>query len=995
MNQPHINSGHRNSIGFVQTTLWGVFFLSYLAIESVAHAQVIPDESLGSRVTEGNGLFLIQEGTQRGSDLFHSFSSFSIPVGSTARFLNGTEIENIFSRVTGNQRSTIEGVIEAEGNANLFLLNPQGFLFGQSAQIRLGGSFLVTSADALRFSEGSVFSATSIASPPLLSLGVPVGLQYGSAPGQIVVLGLGGSNGLAYSNTLSSLDRSNSQPTLAVQPGQRITLLGGEVILIGGSLAASGGLSLGSVGAGESVALNDGGLRPSYGGVNNFQDITIDQASVDSSGANAGPIELAGQSIRLQTRAVLLSQNESTAPTGSITVRATDTVELTGPNLGNIPSTISTGPRLGSGGTAGPITIQARQLLMRDGAIIEARPFGNNATGGDVSIETRETIALSGAGSNGRPSLISTELPDRFPATAGNIRLKTARLSLQDGAIIQASSDGVGNAGNIDIEASESVRIVGQTPRGASGLIFTGLNPEGTNPEAVIGNAGNINVVTPTLLIADGGTLNAGSRGQGDAGRISITGAQDVVLEGNSRSGLGSSISSTVFVRGAKGNAGSIFIETERLSLRDGGRLLAASFAEGGGGDIQIQAREGITLEGSDRRRGSSSNIVTGITADAVGDSGQLRIQTGDLTLKDGGRLVSLTFGQGDAGDIDVEATGRILLEGASDGGFPANISASVAGPSAIGQGGNITLEARELTLRDNAFITAETASLGSAGNVRINTTRSIVLEGGSQISSENDAGQGTAGNVSLTTQALTLDNESEARVSATGSFDAGSLSVDAKTVQLLRGSRLFGETEAGDRANIDVRAQLLRIGPTASITTNATGTSTGGDINLDTDLLLIQNGGQVLAQAISNRGGNIQIETEGLFQEAGSIIDASSQLGIDGVISINRPEVDPSQNKTELPSQVTDVDQLIARSCLRRGPSQQGQFLITGRGGLPRLPGDAVMASFDIYQHAPETSAPEGTPPETDDTTTWIQEATTFQRLADGRVVLAERSCA
>jgi len=1008
---PKINSSHQIKVIRRTGSLIanGVLASGIVLFSTASNSQVLPDLSLNSQVTSPDGLnFLIQAGNQSGRNLFHSFTEFSIPLGGTATFANPVEIETIFSRVTGTKLSNIEGLLAAQGSANLFFLNPNGIVFGPEARLNIGGSFLATSASNIEFSDGIDFGAVPSTSAPLLSLGIPTGLQYGTTAGGIVVLGTEGSNSLVINSSLSNLDRSDSEATLAVGPGKSLTLLGGEVLLQKGNLQANGGLYLGAVGAGEEVALES--FRPSYSGVERFQDVTIEQAIVDASSFEAGPMELTGQSIRLLSRGVLLSQNESSNPGGTISLQATEAVELVGPNIGNnIASRISTAPPLGlEGAAAGAISIRASSLIMEDGATIDARPFGIGGTGGDISIETRKTIELSGLTAQALPSIISTEIPEAFPAQAGNIQLKTKRLQLQDGAFIRSSSDGIGDSGTIDIQASESVRIAGESPRTGPSQIFSGTNILGVNAEQIIGNGGSLTIATPRLVVADGTSISSSSRGQGNSGRLSITGAEDILLEGTNSRGTGSLISTSAFARGARGSAGPMVIETERLTLRDGGRIQAASFVAGAGGDITIQATEAVLLEGNNGR-GTGSDIVTGITQDGLGNSGRLRIETGDLTIKDGGRLTSLTFGRGDAGDIDIKATGSVLLEGASASERFSQISAAVAIPQAQGQGGTINISASSLALRDRTFIASDTQGQGAAGDVNITTDKSISVEQRSSITSQNNLGRGPAGNVNLRTQDFTLDNRSVVVVDATGEFAAGNLTVDAQTVKISRGSRLAAETEAGDRGNITVNAELLSIDPTSLITTNATGTSTGGDINLTSDLIIVQDQGQILAQAISNQGGNIQITTDGLFREAGSVIDASSELGVDGIVDINRPEVDPSATEETLPSQVINVDQLIARSCLRQNTTTpQGQFLVTGIGGLPRLPGDAVMADFEIYQpgrSGPDSGSNLGQAASSSESqptaaklqqasTNSLSEAKTFQQLPDGRIALVDRGC-
>ncbi|MGL6340406.1 MAG: filamentous hemagglutinin N-terminal domain-containing protein, partial [Waterburya sp.] len=163
-----------------------LFTLGYLYLSSdIALAQVTSDGTVNTQVTQNGNVAEITGGQTRGDNLFHSFQDFSVGTGNEAAFLNSNDIANIFSRVTGGNISNIDGLIRANGSANLFLINPAGILFGENARLDVGGSFYGSSASSILFEDGE-FSATDLENPPVLTINAPIGLNLRDNPAPIV-----------------------------------------------------------------------------------------------------------------------------------------------------------------------------------------------------------------------------------------------------------------------------------------------------------------------------------------------------------------------------------------------------------------------------------------------------------------------------------------------------------------------------------------------------------------------------------------------------------------------------------------------------------------------------------------------------------------------------------------------------------------------------------------------------------------------------------------
>jgi filamentous hemagglutinin family protein len=151
-------------------------------------AQITPDATLGAEgslitpnvTIRGLPADRIDGGALRGANLFHSFTDFNIGEGLRIYFANPAGIENILTRVTGSNISNILGTLGVDGGASLFLLNPNGIIFGPNARLDIAGSFLASTAESVVFSNGFEFKAKNPEAPPLLTVSVPLGVQYGT-----------------------------------------------------------------------------------------------------------------------------------------------------------------------------------------------------------------------------------------------------------------------------------------------------------------------------------------------------------------------------------------------------------------------------------------------------------------------------------------------------------------------------------------------------------------------------------------------------------------------------------------------------------------------------------------------------------------------------------------------------------------------------------------------------------------------------------------------
>lgn len=758
--------------------LWlsGSLCLFPLSTTSQAQSQTIPDRTLPNNtvVIPNGNTKIIEGGTKSGSNLFHSFQEFSVPTGQEAYFNNALDIQNILSRVTGGNISNIDGTLRANGTANLFFINPNGIIFGPNAQLNIGGSFIGSTASSIKFADGMEFSTTNSQVPPLLTINVPMGLQFGSNPGKIV-----------------NQSQAVGHTGLQVLPGQTLVLVGGDVILNGGNLTApQGSIELGSVASSGFVSLTpsyvegSGGFALGYDGIENFGTIQLSgTATVNTSGSGGGTIRVRGGQIELTEKSKLVAETFDNLNGGGIDIQATqlvglkegafvststfgsgaggslavraDTVELSGTNPLETsrqliartfnPFNLKDGlfSLSGGSGAAGDLTIDASRLIMQNGANVLTTALANGA-GGNLTVRASELAELS----NGSILVTGTA----GTGNAGNFAITTKQLKVLDGTALSTTpgDTSTGRGGNLTVTA-DSVELR-RTPAGAAvpdGLFTTSLGA---------GDAGDLTVATGQLIVTDGAQISAASAGRGGGGNLTVT-ADSLELSGTSADGrfLGGvyTSSSLLTLSGQQGtaSAGELKITTRRLSVRDGAQISAATGSKGSAGNLSIQASESVTVSGFGTSVDPAVESVSfGIIGDGIvpsaieantsgaGGAGDLKIQTQRLIVRDGAEIGVRATASGAAGNLDVKAD-SVLLDN----------QGAISAATVTGTGGNIRLQASDIQLRRNSQITTNTSN-SDGGNITIDTDTLVALEN-SDITA--NAQQGRGGRVSITAQGV------------------------------------------------------------------------------------------------------------------------------------------------------------------------------------------------------------------------------------------------
>lgn len=668
-------------------------------------AQITPDATLpnNSQTISDDKTVIIESGTTRGNNLFHSFEQFSVPSESTAFFNNAPSIQNIFSRVTGNTTSNIDGLIRANGTANLFFINPNGIIFGSNSRLDIGGSFLGSTANSILFTDGFEFSAKNPSNSPLLTVSVPIGLRLAS-PGNIEFQGIGHS---LVDSPFFSFRGRNPSNSFQVQPGQSLALIGGDLTLSGAAMTAEGGkIELGSVDNGL-VLFNPiaHGWTFDYKEVSGFRNIELASKSlVDTSGFGSGSIQIQGANVSLTSGSIALIQNQDFQSGGSLRVNATESLKITG---------------------------IAPDRLTLSGLNTETIGIGQGA---NIIISSPQVIVEEGN--------ISTS--SYSPGEGGSVSLSAQDLNITNGGTIGTSAADGGKGGNLDIKVFETIKVKGVSPIFPDAFSAIASNTRGR------GSGGEISVSARNLEISDRGAIGTNAISNiGKGGNVAIKISDSVKIIGGAGFATPSALTSSTF---SPGNAGILTLDTAKLVIQDGAAITASTFGNGTAGDLQIDASDSIEIEGgsissSAEKPPESLRQLLNLSSEVKGSSGNITIDTPDLKFRDGSQVTVRNSGDGRAGTLKIYAN-SVQLDN----------QAGITASTQSGQGGNITINSDNLLLmRRNSQISTSAGNAqagGDGGQINI-VTKFLVAPPLENSDITANAFEGKGGNVNITASAI------------------------------------------------------------------------------------------------------------------------------------------------------------------------------------------------------------------------------------------------
>jgi filamentous hemagglutinin family protein len=862
--------------------------------EAQVTTQITVDGSAGTSVTQAGRTFNIDGGAIRGANQFHSFDRFSVGTGDTASFNGPSHIQNILSRVTGGARSDIDGTLRSTiDGANLFLLNPNGVIFGPNASLDVSGAFHVGTGDYLRFQDGAEFHA-DLSKNSVLTVAPPEAFGFwGPHPGGIAI----------------------NQSKLQVKDKNTLSVVGGELQISGGKLSAPDGrVNLVSVGSAAEVSTADAGIIHTDS-VNDLGNVTLSEATV-----NSGKVVIRGGRLHLIGTTLETTQSEATVQINIQSDIHLDTgtkITASGPSGGTIHVESETGTAWvagnleakGTGSLGGEVRILGKRVGLDEGAIV------------DVSGKSGGGTALIGGDFQGKN-------PDIKNATATYV---------DPGASIHADASTSGHGGKVIVWADDTTRAFGTlTARGGvdggdGGLIETSgnhLEVSGINVDASArkGQPGTWLLDPLDVEIIEGSTTTNKLDPNGPFYKPSKTGAkiQNTDIVTNLEKGNNVTISTKNTTGPEEGNITvnahvlPEIVHDKDIVPNDKIPTLKLEAA----GDIRvdgkvIRGRINLILNAQDkldiRNRGTVSSHTLG-----TGDAGIVQVKAKSLSLDNHSLISSDTAGSGNGGAVEVTATDRLNIRNGSEIGSLTDDTGN-AGSVKVTVAGTLFMTADTLPVDNDDFsrIRSDTRDSGDAGMVDV-MAGTLILDNGSRVSSDvvehtNKDRHGNAGMVKVTvTGNLIVDRESRIRSDTRGLGNAGAVEVNVSGDLVVdRGGRISSDVinqpnddsgrdfqdPIGDAGTVTVKARtviLTNSGATefeaGRIRSATQGIGDAGAVTVNADTLTINNGGFISTdtrtESIGN-AGNVEVRVNQLLISNGSITSTGIEANDAGSITI------------------------------------------------------------------------------------------------------------
>jgi filamentous hemagglutinin family protein len=355
----------------------------------------------------------------------------------------------------------------------------------------------------------------------------------------------------------------------------------------------------------------------------------IDPANFGS-GAG-GAITITTNQLQIQSGSDIGVSSNQEANSGDITIAARDFVEVAGSTILRLPDVIPPGfnfpvdPSLppnsllslsrlstsADSGVAGKLRIDTGRLIIRGGGQVTTRSIGSG-TGGRLMVNASDSVEVSGTtpavGGTGMQFLPSALGTDNFGGgKSGDVEIRTNQLTVRDGGQVSTATRETGQGGQMTINATNFIEVSGTAPEEPSSGI--GSSSAITTETSGTGEAGGLTINTSHLSIQNGARLSASTSSTGQGGAVLIHASEAIEVSGSAHSNqtIRSTLSSAT---SGAGNAGSLQLFTDHLTVGNGALLSAATSGSGAGNNISIAANT-VTLSGTTTNHQFRSTIST------------------------------------------------------------------------------------------------------------------------------------------------------------------------------------------------------------------------------------------------------------------------------------------------------------------------------------------------------------------------------------------------
>ncbi|WP_300460419.1 filamentous hemagglutinin N-terminal domain-containing protein [Desulfobacula sp.] len=856
---------------------------------SVSHAEVTLDGTLGPQMAVSGPDYQIKAEYGKcinNDNLFHSFGKFNIDAGQSAIFTGPDAIRNVIGRVTGGTLSTIDGLIRSEfPSANLYLLNPSGFLFSPNATLDVNGSFHVSTANYISLGNEGIFYADS-SQKSVLTVDSPSAFGFlDTPPGDISV----------------------RESKLEVPQGKTLSLIGGDIEITGmdnshqGEVFAPGGrIDIASVASGGRIIpiCSDEAPDLMADSFETLGNIDMHNSYLDAGGNGGGTVFIRGGKLTVDSSYIYASTKgaSETAPGTGIDIKVSG--DLLVDNPAGTGSVIGTNIFDNITADSGGVRISADQLEIKNGAGIRSVAFVNSGgRSGDITVDTNHLVIQNsgaiqaGTGGSGE---------------SGDILINTGSLDIRDNGFIWTNAfGGSGDSGDIRVTAENVFFSNEKYPGYPTGITTRSYN-------AGIGNAGDIYLHTKNLQMLAGTEISSPTWTPGQAGDICVTIDEKGSLTG--REGILTGIFANTFWMG---NGGEIEINAGRLEMNTNASLQTKALSSGNGGNVNLNV---TALEIKDRAYISTSGV-------SEGNAGNVALNVETLDMREGAYITtSSAMGDGAAsGNVDIVAK-NILISGFESSTDPYTLDFtginSKSGQNG-GKGGDVNIQSTYFEMTNRSLLTTQSVGPDQGGGIHLEAKNIVVLNGA--VINASAFGSGDGGMVAVTADKIRVSgvhpelymdqitNEEMIAPSAIGSQaglnggNGGNLNITAGTLEILDGGSLVTDTFGkGNAGNMNIVSEhLLVSGENADLknfyinsgadpknavskitaSTNATflgdlATGDGGNIAIHTTDLVIKESGRISSETTTpGKGGNIDISAHGATLLSGASISAMSEL--------------------------------------------------------------------------------------------------------------------